>query len=66
MIYNNKFTKLDAIEKFANKLEIELKKMYDLSVSSEDKYWSLKREIKIKEMLNNSEKQYQLILHNND
>ena len=60
-----KYMKLDAIEKFAKKLQNELDKMYDVNISTHDKYWSLKREVKIKRMLQESEKQYQLILHNN-
>lgn len=58
-----KFTKLNAIEKFAKKLDSELNKMYDYTVSHDEKYWSLQREIKIKTLLEKSEKQYQLILH---
>lgn len=58
-----KFLKLDSIEKFAKKLESELSKMYKYNGSHEDKYWSLKREIKIKSMLKRSGEEYQRILH---
>lgn len=60
---NSKFLKLDAIEKFAKKLEAEKAKMYNVNISTEDKYWSLAREKKIRKMLIASEAEYQRILH---
>ena len=59
-------SKLEAIEKFAKKLNSEKELFFKWWAQgyNEKKYHNLKRYNKIKIMLQNSEKQYQILLNN--